>query len=171
MRAAYTPPEQAGDPNIQDPHQIVRCPSAPDVLWCQHHNGVFRSTDDCASWLEIDDVPPSVFGFAVAVHPADPETAWFAPGVKDECRIPVDGRLVVARTRDGGRTFDVLERGLPGPHAYDLVFRHALAIDATGDRLAFGSTTGGFWITEDQGDTWHTVSTHLPPVHAVRFAY
>jgi hypothetical protein len=41
-------------------------------------------------------------------------------------------KLVVARTRDGGRTFDVLREGLPQSHAYDVVYRHALAIAATG---------------------------------------
>ncbi len=59
--------------------------------------------------------------------------------------------------------------GLPQEHAYDLVFRHALDIDATGDRLAFGSTTGSLWVSEDQGDSWQTVSTNLPPVYCVRF--
>jgi hypothetical protein len=49
------------------------------------------------------------------------------------------------------------------------VYRHALAIDATGNRLAFGSTTGGLWVTEDQGDRWTAVSTNLPPIHAVTF--
>lgn len=79
--------------------------------------------------------------------------------------------MLEARTRDGGRTFEVLDRGLPGPHAsFDLVFRHELDIDETGDRLVFGSTTGSLWISEDQGDSWLNVSRHLPPVHAVRFA-
>ncbi len=69
----------------------------------QHHNGVFRSTDGGENWQEVPRVPPSVFGFAVAVHPRDPNTAWFVPAIKDETRAPVDGRLVVARTRDGGK--------------------------------------------------------------------
>ena len=77
----------------------------------QHHNGIFRTTNDSASWEEIKDVPPSSFGFAVAVHPDDPGSAWFVPGIKDEKRIPVDGRLVVTRTRNGGQSFDVLGRG------------------------------------------------------------
>ena len=115
----------------------MQSPSAPDRLWVQHHNGIFRSDDGSASWREIADVPPSSFGFAVAVHPREPDTAWFVPAIKDERRIPVDGRLVVTRTRDGGETFDVLREGLPQEHAYDLVYRHALAVDQTGDRLAF----------------------------------
>jgi hypothetical protein len=77
---------------------------------------------------------------------------------------------VVSRTRDGGKTFEVLRQGLPQEHAYDITFRHALDIDATGNRLAFGSTTGSLWVTEDGGETWITVSVHLPPIYAVRFA-
>lgn len=169
MRAEYMPPEQATEPNIQDPHRVVRCPGAPDVLWCQHHNGIFRSTDDGRSWTELTDVPPSVFGFAVAVHPEHPDTAWFVPAVKDEKRFPVDGKICVSRTRDGGKTFEVLRRGLPQHHAYDLTFRHGLDVSADGSSLVFGSTTGSVWVSEDQGDSWQTVSEHLPPVYAVRF--
>lgn len=170
MRAAYMPPEATQDPNVQDPHRVVQCPSKPDVFWCQHHSGVYRSTDGCGSWQEISNVPPSIFGFAVAVHPADPDTAWFIPAIKDEKRIPVDGKVVVVRTHDGGKRFDVLQKGLPHEHAYDLVYRHGLDVDESGDRLAFGSTTGSLWVSEDGGDHWLGVSTHLPPVHCVRFA-
>ncbi|MEM6925627.1 MAG: exo-alpha-sialidase [Myxococcota bacterium] len=169
MRADFLPPERAGDQNTQDPHRIVRSPTHPDVLWCQHHCGVWRSVDGAASWQPVE-VPPSSFGFPVAVHPRDPDTAWFVPAVRDDVRIPVDARVVVARTRDGGTTFDVLRDGLPQEHAYDLVFRHALDVDATGDRLLFGSTTGSVWHSDDGGDHWHIVSRHLPPVYCVRRA-
>jgi len=157
-------PERAG------PHCLVQSPSSPDRLWVQHHNGIFRSDDGSASWREIAHVPPSSFGFAVAAHPRDSDTAWFVPAIKDERRIPVEGKLVVTRTRDGGETFDVLREGLPQSHAYDLVYRHALAIDNSGDRLAFATTTGGLYVTEDQGFHWLEVSHTLPPAHAVRFA-
>jgi len=170
MRAEYMPPERADDPQIQDPHLIVQCKADPRVFWAQHHNGIFRSTDGAASWQEIPDVPPSVFGFAVAVHPADGDTAWFVPAIKDEKRIPVDGAVVVTRTRDGGKSFEVLREGLPSSHAYDLTFRHALDVDDSGERLVFGSTTGSLWVSENQGDSWQCVSNHLPPVHCARFA-
>jgi photosystem II stability/assembly factor-like uncharacterized protein len=169
MRAEYMPPERQFEPNVQDAHMVAQCPANPDTLWVQHHNGIFKSTDAAASWTEIKDVKPSVFGFAVAVHPADHNTAWFVPAVKDEKRYPADGRVVVNRTRDGGRTFETLTRGLPQEHAYDLVFRHALDVDETGDRLAFGSTTGSLWISENGGDSWQTLSSNLPPIYAVRF--
>jgi hypothetical protein len=78
--------------------------------------------------------------------------------------------MVVTRTQDGGKSFEVLSQGLPQMHAYHLVYRHGLAIDGSGQRLAMGSTTGGMWVSEDAGETWTTVSQDLPPVHSVRFA-
>jgi len=84
--------------------------------------------------------------------------------------VPVDGALVVARTRDGGRTFDVLRDGLPQQHAYDLVYRHGLAVDRSGDRLAAGSTTGNLWVSERAGERWTQLSSNLPPITAVAFA-
>ncbi len=167
--AAYMPPELRGSLVIQDVHRMVQCPSSADNLWIQHHNGIFRSTDGAAHWQNLPEVAPSDFGFAVAVHPHDCATAWFVPAKKDECRVPVDGRLVVTRTRDGGKSFEILREGLPQEHAYDLVYRHALDVDETGDRLAIGSTTGGLWTSANGGDRWEEVSTQLPPIHAVRF--
>ena len=170
MFADFMPPELKTDPGIQDPHRMVQSIGDPDSFWVQHHNGVFRSTNGGTQWDEVPKAAPSVFGFGVAVHPRDGKTAWFVPAVKDECRVPVDGMLVVSRTRDGGNTFEVLRNGLPQQAAFDLVFRHALDVDATGNCLAIGSTTGGLWASDNQGDSWQTVSTHLPPIHAVRFA-
>ena len=170
MRAEYMPPERAHDPGIQDAHRVVQCPGRPECLWAQHHNGIFRSTDGSASWQELTDVRPSSFGFAVAVHPRDPDIAWFVPAIKDERRIPPHGQVIVTRTRNGGESFAILRDGLPQEHAYDITYRHALDVDATGDRLAFGTTTGSLWVSENQGDDWQCVSEHLPPIHSVRFA-
>ena len=139
-------------------------------MWVQHHNGIFVSSDEGRTFTEIAGVEPSTFGFPVVVHPRDPDTAWFVPEIKDEKRIPREGKLVVTRTRDGGKSFDVLANGLPQTHAYDVVYRHALALDQAGDRLAFGSTTGGLWVSEDQGEDWTCVTHTLPPVYAVAFA-
>jgi hypothetical protein len=168
--AEYMPPDRRGDPTIQDVHRLAQCPAAPDRLYAQHHNGVFSSDDGGATWRHRPAAVPSGFGFAVAAHPTDGRTAWFVPAVKDERRVPVDGKLVVSRTRDGGESFEPLSDGLPGEHCYDLVYRHALAADGTGERVAFGSTTGGVWASETGGDRWRMVDARLPPVHAVCFA-
>ena len=167
MRAGFMPPEQADNQNTQDPHRIVRCAAQPEVLWCQHHCGIWRSGDNGASWSEVQGAPVSSFGFAVAVHPDDPATAWFVPAQADERRVPVDGAFVVNRTRDGGATFETLRIGLPQAHCYDLVYRHGLAVGGDGRTLLLGSTTGGLWASADAGDAWQLVSAHLPPIFAV----
>ena len=170
MDNEYMPPDQRGDPIAQDIHQLAHCVAWPEIMWCQHHSGIYRSEDGGESWRLLPSARPSGFGFAVVAHPADPKTAWFVPAIKDEQRVPVDGKLVVSRTRDGGESFEVLHRGLPQRHAYDLVYRHALAVDETGERLAFGSTSGGLWTSEDGGESWSAPEMRLPPVAAVRFA-
>ncbi len=170
MYAEYLPPDCREDPIAQDVHRLARCAAYPEIVWCQHHNAVFRSEDAGASWRELTAIRPSKFGFAVAAHPRDPKTAWFVPAIKDERRIAVDAKLVVARTRDGGESFEVLRRGLPQRHAYDLVWRHALSVDPSGERLAFGSTTGGLWSSADAGNSWTALDARLPPIAVVRFA-
>lgn len=168
LRAAYMPPDQADARAVQDPHRICTSAANPDVMWMQHHNGIFHSTNGGETWSEYE-VKPSSFGFAVAVHPKDPKQAWFVPGVKDECRVPVDGALVVTRTKDGGASFESCRKGLPQKHAYDIVYRHALDVDPSGEILAFGSTTGNLWVSEDGGDHWDLLNGNLPPINAVQF--
>jgi len=134
MEANYVPPDQTAEETVQDPHMVAQSPSDPTVFWTQHHCGIFRSSDDLASWNKLE-AEPSSFGFAVAVHPGDAKTAWFVPALSDEKRAAAGGRVVVTRTRDGGNTFEVLRNGLPQEHSYDLVYRHALAIGADGMQL------------------------------------
>ena len=68
------------------------------------------------------------------------------------------------------KSFEVLDNSLPRGDAYDVVYRHGLDIDPTGDMLGMGSTTVSLWISEDQGDWWTTVSSFLPPIYCARFA-
>ena len=166
MTADFMPEERQEDENIQDPHFLVQCKADPDRMWVQHHCGIFRSDDAGVTWTEIEEAGPSTFGFAVAVHPNNPDTAWFVPGVNDEKRIPVDGKFVVTRTDDAGASFEVQSEGLPEP-AYDVVFRHAFAVDETGDFLVLGSTTGALFFTTNGGVQWENVSSHLPQIYAV----
>ncbi len=169
LEAPYTPPEHAFDPVIQDVHRLARCLGEPDRMWLQHHAGIYRSDDAGRNWRRIQPVSPGDFGFPVVVDPSNANRAWFVPEIKDEHRIPPDGQVAVNRTDDGGASFTTYREGLPGPLAYDLVFRHALDRGRDHGAIAMGSTTGGLWLSEDDGASWQTLSAHLPPVYAVRF--
>jgi photosystem II stability/assembly factor-like uncharacterized protein len=168
MVAEFMPPERREDPNVQDVHRIDHCAAQPDALWCQHHGGLYRSRDGGMLWEPIAPPQPSAFGFPVAAHPLDPRRAWFAPAHSDMQRMPVDGRMVVNETRDGGATFITHDAGLPQRDAYHLVYRHALAVSPDGRGLAMGSTTGGLWVSEDEGASWQCLSRDLPPIAVVR---
>jgi photosystem II stability/assembly factor-like uncharacterized protein len=151
-----------------DPHLMVSCPSSPDALWQQNHCGIFRSEDGGMSWRDVSETSgPAGFGFAIAVDENDPGTAWVVPAHSDQQRMAIDGALCVCRTEDGGRSWKALRQGLPQQHCYDVAFRHAL--DVSGSRLAFGTTTGNLFVSEDRGDSWDCIGNYFPPVYSVRF--
>jgi photosystem II stability/assembly factor-like uncharacterized protein len=168
MVADFMPPERREDPNIQDVHRLSQCVENPDVMWVQHHGGMYRSSNAGQRWDRIAAPKPSDFGFPVVAHPSDPQRAWFVPAHSDGQRMPVDGRMVVTETSDGGETFTSHGEGLPQQDAYHLVYRHGLDASADGRTLAMGSTTGGLWVSDDAGVTWRCLSRDLPPVAVVR---
>ncbi|MDY0064897.1 MAG: sialidase family protein [Steroidobacteraceae bacterium] len=151
-----------------DPHVIQLCRGAPDHIWQQNHAGVFYSDNGAESWRKVS--APSVgvhFGFPVTVDARDGKIAWLAPGQSDAQRMAIDGGLFIARTEDGGVTWRQQRKGLPQKDAYDVVYRHAL--DNCEDVVAFGSTTGNLYVSEDRGESWAVVGHNLPPIYAVRF--
>ncbi len=152
-----------------DAHFIQCCPGQPDHVWQQNHCGVFYSTDGAASWSKVSQPEQGVhFGFPIVADDEDGQTAWVVPGTSDQKRMTIDGGLFVARTQDGGKSWQQLRAGLPQDNAYDVIYRHALAL--SGESLAFGTTTGNLYVSEDRGDTWTTVANNLPPIYSVRFA-
>lgn len=82
------------------------------------------------------------------------------PGVLWAGTIPRDSR----RFPNCGRR-RVLARGFRGG-SLGLRFRGCRASEGSGD----GVTTGSLWVSEDQGDTWQSLSALLPPIYAVRFS-
>ncbi len=152
-----------------DPHVVTLCPGQPDRLWQQNHSGVFTSDDGAQLWKRVSSRDVGVhFGFPIAADDKDGGTAWVVPLHSDQERMTIGGGLFVARTSDGGSSWQTFREGLPQEHCYDTVYRHAL--DASGDRVCFGSTTGNVYVSEDRGETWRCVGNNLPPVHSVRFA-
>lgn len=151
-----------------DPHFMIASPSNPDVLWQQNHCGVFRSTNRGEQWDNItQEGGPVYFGFAIAVDAEDENTAWVAPAVSAEYRVPVDRALCICRTEDGGKTWTALRNGLPQVNAYDIVFRHGMDIDEK--TLAFGTTAGNVYVSDDRGDSWRCVAQNLAVVYSTRF--
>jgi photosystem II stability/assembly factor-like uncharacterized protein len=151
-----------------DPHFMTGCPAQPEHLWQQNHCGVFYSEDGAQTWKRVTQPGADVhFGFPIAVDAEDGRTAWVVPARADMERMAIDGGLFVARTMDGGQSWQSFRAGLPQENAYDIVLRHGL--DVAGDCLCFGSTTGNVYLSEDRGETWQCLGSNFPPVYSVRF--
>jgi photosystem II stability/assembly factor-like uncharacterized protein len=149
-------------------HRIAMHPSRPDVLFMQKHWDVMRSDDAGDSWREISGDLPSDFGFPIAVHPHEPDTAYVVPITSDSHHFPPDGRLRVYRSRTGGDDWEPLSEGLPQSHCYVNVLRDAMAVDSLEEPgVYFGTTGGQVYASADAGDSWTPIVRDLPAVLSV----
>lgn len=166
----------AKTPTFHDPHCIRACPSNPDRLYQQNHCGIYRLDRPGERWERIGrKMPKSVgdIGFPMVVHPRDEDTAWVFPmdGQTVWPRTSPDGKPAAYVTRNGGKTWQRLDDGLPAEQAWWTVKRQAMCADAADPvGLYFGTTSGELWASRDEGATWKNVARHLPEIYAVEAA-
>ena len=170
LRMDYAPPEGQDKEYGFDPHFMAMAPSDPEIIWQANHCGVYRSKDGSKTWDEISNKPHVYFGFPITPHPTNTERAWIVPMHSDNNRTTFDGRLFVMRTDDGGATWNEQTNGLPQSGAWDFPYRHSFDIGVDGETLAFGTTSGNAYISEDGGDSWQVLSNNLPLIYSLRFA-
>src|SRR6266705_3100055 len=94
-------------------HKLLLADSKSSLLFQQNHCGVYRSADGGRNWQEITAGLPSDFGFPLAIHPREPETIFVLPLKGAEFRCPPEGRLRVYRSRNSGKSWEALSKGLP----------------------------------------------------------
>ena len=93
-------------------HKVALHPARPERLFLQSHWGLYRSDDHAENWKDIADGVPSDFGFAMIMHPRNPDCVYIVPVESDEFRCTCDGRLRVYRTRNAGESWEPLMRRL-----------------------------------------------------------
>ena len=173
MRADFNP-----DPFPEfgyDPHCMTLHPLEPDLLYQQNHCGIYRMFRPDAEWVRIgENMPKEVgdIGFAIGLHPRDPQTAWVFPmdGTDVWPRTPPGNAPAVYQTRDGGTSWRRLDAGMPA-RAWYTVLRQCMAVDALDPvGVYFGTTNGEVWGSSDEGAHWQCLAAHLPHVYSVEVA-
>lgn len=164
------------DPSFHDPHCVRLCPSNPDRLYQQNHCGIYRLDRPGTKWVRIGRrMPKRVgdIGFPLVVHPRDADTLWVLPmdGQTVWPRTSPEGRPAVYGTRNGGKAWRRLDRGLPKRQAWWTVKRQAMGADSLDPvGLYFGTTSGELWMSRDEGEGWDCIARHLPEIYAVEIA-
>jgi photosystem II stability/assembly factor-like uncharacterized protein/predicted Ser/Thr protein kinase len=153
-------------------HKFAFHPARPERLFLQNHWGLYRSENHGDSWEDIAHGVPSDFGFPVLIHPHDPDCVYVIPVESDEFRCTPEGQMRVYRTRNAGRTWEPLSRGLPQRNSYETVLRDGLAADSfdpTG--IYFGTRSGRLYGSRDNGKSWEMILEGLPPIVCVKAAF
>ncbi len=161
---------------VHDPHCIRLCPSNPDRLYQQNHCGIYRLDRPSTEWVRIGrNMPKQVgdIGFPMVVHPRDADTAWVFPmdGQTVWPRTSPEGKPAAYVTRNGGKSWQRLDGGLPRSQAWWTVKRQAMTADAQNPVCLYLGTTGGeLWMSRDEGKRWSCIARNLPEIYAVEAA-
>ena len=161
---------------FHDPHVVRLCPSNPDRLYQQNHCGIYRLDRPGDQWQRVGTKMPKRVGdvgFPIVLHPRDHNTAWVFPmdGTDVWPRTSPQGLPAAYVTRNGGKTWQRLDVGLPESQAWWTVKRQAMTGDAQDPvGLYFGTTSGELWMSRDEGARWSCMAQHLPEIYAVEAA-
>jgi len=149
-------------------HSMRMSPTKPGWLFQQNHCGVYRSKDSAENWIDISKGLPSRFGFPMAIHPHDPETIYVVPEIGPEKRFVCDERLGIFRSRNGGKNWQRMTKGLPQKNVFTQVLRHAASADSCDPAGIYVGTIGGeIFYSRNEGDSWHVLAAQLPPILSV----
>ncbi|MGE5344676.1 MAG: WD40/YVTN/BNR-like repeat-containing protein [Acidithiobacillales bacterium] len=135
---------------------VALSPLADGKIWCGTNDGlIWLSRDDGVHWSDVTPrqlTPWSAVGILEPSH-FDAATAYAAV---DRHRLD-DLAPYVYRTRDDGRSWELLAKGIPGG-SYVNVVRE----DPVRRGLLYAGTETGVFVSFDDGDSWQPLKLNLP---------
>jgi photosystem II stability/assembly factor-like uncharacterized protein len=157
-------PQTANDTAEKGPrrgvvYDIGPSPLKDGLIWAGTDDGlIWRTPDGGAHWQNVTPAflqPWSKVGIIEPSH-FDPDVAYAAI---DRHRLD-DQRPYILRTRDGGRSWQTINAGLPnsgGPTSVNVV-----RDDPVRRGLLFAGTERGTFVSFDDGDSWQPLQAGLP---------
>lgn len=165
-------PEDVDPLAIDEMHKMRLDQKNPDRIWTQTHVGVFLSEDRGKTFSDVTEGLPSFHGFPIAVSRSGPDAAYVVPLEMEEANFRVvRDQFAVYRTRDSGKSWEKLTRGLPGPDDYQSVYREGLDTDGLEPEGVYvGTSNGAVFASANGGDSWQRLPGTLPPILSVTCA-
>jgi len=153
-------------------HKLALSRRNPKVLYQQNHCGVFSSSDAGESWKDISPAPSARHGFSIALVEDGSQSLYVIPASQN-CKKHnscIQGELAVYRSRDRGKNWERLTKGLPR-NVHTCVLRDGMATDGRHQGgLYFGTTTGEVYWSEDVGDSWSVLMNGAGRIQGVSVA-
>lgn len=137
-------------------YTIAPSPLDANMIWAGTDDGSIHVTlDDGKSWKDV--TPPELTAWSkVGIIEASHFDKQMAYAAIDRHRIE-DMKAYVYRTRDGGKTWQALGKGIP-----EGAFVNAVREDTTRRGLLFAGTELGVYVSFNDGDNWQPLQLNLP---------
>ena len=140
-------------------YDVGPSPVKDGLIWAGTDDGLIWRTDDRgAHWVNVTPAELTPWSKVGIIEPShfDANSAYAAI---DRHRIE-DQAPHILRTRDGGRTWQEIDNGLPnsgGPNSVNVVRE-----DPVQRGLLFAGTERGLYVSFDDGDNWQPLQKGLP---------
>jgi hypothetical protein len=146
-------------------HKMVAHPAKGGLRFQRNHHRVYWRDVGQPKWEDRTEGLPSEYGFAGALHPQDPDTAYVIP--LDEDLRMAHPTVAVYGTSDRGKSWKKLDRGIPQGTSAE-VMREGLGTDRLDPAgIYFGTIAGEVWASRDEGTSWERIAAYLPPILSV----
>ena len=160
---SFSKPE---DEWYKDCHRLVSRPSNPDEIYMLTGIGLYCSYDAGESWEQRTDKNFRIgYPDQLIMSPLDDRLMLmcgaFAPPTNWRKNREAKGWIM--RTRDGGRTWEDANKGLPVLSRSNIEAFTAACYPG-GYELYAGNTDGEVYTSTDDGDTWSLLADNLEPV-------
>jgi photosystem II stability/assembly factor-like uncharacterized protein len=149
-----------------DAHRVILRTSKPNEIFMPTGCGLLHSYDNGRSWAdESDRIAPMGYPDVMVFDP-DRQDVLFIAGARahpGEWFADRNAAAKVARSRDGGASWQFAVNGLPEPLTANI---EAMTLEAFEGTCAvfIATTSGDVYCSENEGETWSKIADGLPPI-------